>query len=59
MKTVLIIIWIIVSLIFWMFATSTTVDGKHEGVAFHIKTLFFWLSVVFTYLMTRFILELE
>jgi hypothetical protein len=45
-STALIIIFICISLICWIFATSTLVDGSHNKTAFKIKSFFYWLAIV-------------
>jgi uncharacterized protein YqfA (UPF0365 family) len=52
MKTILLIaIWIIVSISLWLFAVATKVDNeKFKHHEFRIRSVFYWLSVILSFL---------
>ena len=45
-KVVLSILFVLLAIICWLFATSTMVSGKHNSQAFVIKSFFYWMIVL-------------
>jgi hypothetical protein len=45
-KILLSILFVLLAIICWLFATSTTVSGKHNRQAFAIKSFFYWMIVL-------------
>lgn len=49
MKILLVVIFIVIAVMSWIFATSVTVDGKNTKDAFIVKTVFYWIAVVLAF----------
>jgi len=51
MKALFIILWVIISLIFWIMSVATKVENpQFKHYEFRIRSFFYWLSVIFSFL---------
>ena len=49
MNIILIIIVLIFDSFCWMFSTSLVVNGENTSLAFKLKSIIYWIAIVFTF----------
>ena len=55
MNGILIIILIIVVAILWLFATATKENGKDTKTSFILRSVIYWIAIIFTFLVAFYI----
>jgi hypothetical protein len=55
MDSLFIIFYVFFLIVCWFLSTSTIVNGEHNSTAFKIKTLFYWLGVVISFLVGHYL----
>jgi hypothetical protein len=55
MNSLFIIFYVFFLIVCWFLSTSTIVNGAHNSTAFKIKTLFYWLGVVISFLVGHYL----
>ncbi len=50
MKVFLMTMTALFLLLMWLFSTSLTVGGKHDFTAFKFKSIFYWVSIIVSFM---------
>jgi hypothetical protein len=52
MKTLVItLVFLFITIVCWLFATATVVNGEHNRMAFIIKSIFYWAAILLSLLL--------
>jgi hypothetical protein len=49
MDLILIIVFLIVTVICWIFSTSLVVNGENTPLAFKIKSVLYWVAIILSF----------